>query len=202
VLTQVLWQSLKTGGIYVVEDISENYIEKHYLDKGSFTQFMKNAIDVVQCRRAHCPLPSICFTLFVPSFVCLCMPSGPVMQSMQCRPAPPPHLLHLCTSVHAERTCTACPVEQRAAQQLPILRMKWGCKAERMSDSGHTRGVLLLQDEADVHGARFACAAGVHRLLRVQPHGQCVNLATLHWTLLFSPNREQIRSQLGLARCM
>lgn len=53
---QVLWQSLKPGGIYVVEDISENYIEKPFLDKGTFTEFMKNAIDIVQCR--HAPLIS------------------------------------------------------------------------------------------------------------------------------------------------
>jgi hypothetical protein len=53
---QVLWQSLKPGGIYVVEDISENYIEKPFLDKGTFTEFMKDAIDIVQCRHAL-PLP-------------------------------------------------------------------------------------------------------------------------------------------------
>lgn len=47
---QVLWQSLKSGGIYVVEDISENYIEKPFLAKGTFTDFIKTAIDVVQCR--------------------------------------------------------------------------------------------------------------------------------------------------------
>ncbi|EIE27695.1 hypothetical protein COCSUDRAFT_64337 [Coccomyxa subellipsoidea C-169] len=47
---KVLWQSLKSGGIYVVEDISENYIEKPFLAKGTFTDFIKNAIDVVQCR--------------------------------------------------------------------------------------------------------------------------------------------------------
>lgn len=48
--TQVLWQALKSGGIYVVEDLSENYIEKPFLDKGTFTEFMKTAIDIVQCR--------------------------------------------------------------------------------------------------------------------------------------------------------
>jgi hypothetical protein len=47
---QVLWQALKPGGIYVVEDLSENYIEKPFLDKGTFTEFMKTAIDIVQCR--------------------------------------------------------------------------------------------------------------------------------------------------------
>lgn len=47
---QVLWQALKPGGIYVVEDLSENYIEKPFLDKGTFTDFMKTAIDIVQCR--------------------------------------------------------------------------------------------------------------------------------------------------------
>jgi len=50
VCLQVLWQALKPGGIYVVEDLSENYIEKPFLDKGTFTDFMKTAIDVVQCR--------------------------------------------------------------------------------------------------------------------------------------------------------
>ena len=34
----------------MVEDISENYIEKPFLAKGTFTDFIKNAIDVVQCR--------------------------------------------------------------------------------------------------------------------------------------------------------
>lgn len=38
------------AGIYVVEDVSETYIEKPFLDKGSFTEFVKNAIDIVQCR--------------------------------------------------------------------------------------------------------------------------------------------------------
>ncbi|CAL8463645.1 g3179 [Coccomyxa elongata] len=47
---KVLWQSLKSGGIYVVEDISENYIEMPFLAPGTFTDFIKNAIDVVQCR--------------------------------------------------------------------------------------------------------------------------------------------------------
>ena len=49
-MLQVLWQALKSGGIYVVEDLSENYIEKPFLDKGTFTNFMKTAIDTVQCR--------------------------------------------------------------------------------------------------------------------------------------------------------
>ncbi|CAL5223917.1 g6515 [Coccomyxa viridis] len=47
---RVLWQALKSGGIYVVEDLSENYIEKPFLDKGTFTEFMKTALDIVQCR--------------------------------------------------------------------------------------------------------------------------------------------------------
>ena len=34
----------------MVEDLSENYIEKPFLDKGTFTNFMKTAIDTVQCR--------------------------------------------------------------------------------------------------------------------------------------------------------
>ncbi len=34
----------------MVEDISENYIEKPFLAKGTFTDFIKNTIDVVQCR--------------------------------------------------------------------------------------------------------------------------------------------------------
>lgn len=42
--------SVLLAGIYVVEDVSETYIEKPFLDKGSFTEFMKNAIDIVQCR--------------------------------------------------------------------------------------------------------------------------------------------------------
>jgi hypothetical protein len=54
---QVLWEALKPGGIYVVEDISENYIEKPFLDKGTFTEFIKRAIDIVQCR--HAPQPSL-----------------------------------------------------------------------------------------------------------------------------------------------
>ena len=49
-MLQVLWQALKPGGIYVVEDLSENYIEKPFLDKGTFTEFMKTATDIVQCR--------------------------------------------------------------------------------------------------------------------------------------------------------
>lgn len=59
--SQVLWQSLKSGGIYVVEDISENYIEKPFLAAGTFTEFVKNAIDVVQCRHAHAHLTSFPF---------------------------------------------------------------------------------------------------------------------------------------------
>jgi hypothetical protein len=42
--------SVFLAGIYVVEDVSETYIEKPFLDKGSFTEFVKNAIDIVQCR--------------------------------------------------------------------------------------------------------------------------------------------------------
>ena len=56
---QVLWQALKSGGIYVVEDLSENYIEKPFLDKGTFTNFMKTAIDTVQCRCLPPPCPSL-----------------------------------------------------------------------------------------------------------------------------------------------
>ena len=55
---QVLWQALKSGGIYVVEDLSENYIEKPFLDKGTFTNFMKTAIDTVQCRCLPPPAPA------------------------------------------------------------------------------------------------------------------------------------------------
>lgn len=43
----------------MVEDISENYIEKPFLAPGTFTDFIKNAIDVVQCRCAHALLASI-----------------------------------------------------------------------------------------------------------------------------------------------
>lgn len=39
----------------MVEDISENYIEKPFLAAGTFTEFIKNAIDVVQCRHANTP---------------------------------------------------------------------------------------------------------------------------------------------------
>ena len=56
---QVLWQALKSGGIYVVEDLSENYIEKPFLDKGTFTNFMKTAIDTVQCRCLPPPCPGL-----------------------------------------------------------------------------------------------------------------------------------------------
>ena len=35
--------------MYIVEDTSENYIEKPFLDPGTFMAFMKQAIDVVQC---------------------------------------------------------------------------------------------------------------------------------------------------------
>ncbi len=45
----------------MVEDISENYIEKPFLAAGTFTEFIKNAIDVVQCRRAHASLALFSF---------------------------------------------------------------------------------------------------------------------------------------------
>ncbi|KAK9836318.1 hypothetical protein WJX81_004714 [Elliptochloris bilobata] len=45
-----LWHALKSGGIYIVEDISENYAEKPFGDKGTFVAFVKNAIDIVHCR--------------------------------------------------------------------------------------------------------------------------------------------------------
>ena len=49
-LPQILWQALRPGGVYIVEDTSENYIEKPFLDPSTFMAFMKQAVDVVQCR--------------------------------------------------------------------------------------------------------------------------------------------------------
>ena len=45
---QVLWQALRPGGVYFVEDTSENYIESPFLDPSTFMAFMKQAVDVVQ----------------------------------------------------------------------------------------------------------------------------------------------------------
>ena len=47
---QVLWQALRPGGVYLVEDISENYIESPFHDPGTFVALMKQAMDIVQCR--------------------------------------------------------------------------------------------------------------------------------------------------------
>ena len=46
----MLWQALRPGGVYVVEDLSENYIESPFLDPETFIGFMKQAMDIVQCR--------------------------------------------------------------------------------------------------------------------------------------------------------
>lgn len=160
---QTLWHALKPGGIYIVEDTSENYIEKEFLAPDTFMAFMKQVATRGACLAVCGVVPRP--TLYAAGAFAARLNENKrsIMFAMQdC-------LAHPCSACACSQArCSPFWLESQCAAW-PATAITLSATAQACTRAGDGRGAV--PHEARLHGAQLRRAQGVQGVLRQDRHG-------------------------------